>query len=58
MPTKLISPLPRLGLYCVWVATGNPRQPLACIWIDPETRSYELEHFQQVPAGHKEDPDP
>lgn len=21
-------------LSCVWIETGNPRNPLACIWID------------------------
>ncbi len=51
MPSNLISTLPRPGLYCVWIATGNPRQPLACIWIDAETRGYRLEYFQAVPTG-------
>jgi hypothetical protein len=23
------------SLFCVWLETGNARQPLACIWIDP-----------------------
>lgn len=22
-------------LSCVWIETGNPRNPLACVWIDP-----------------------
>src|ERR1700691_5823435 len=51
MTTKFTSTLPRQGLYCVWIATENPCQPLACIWIDPQVRSYELEHFQQAPTG-------
>jgi hypothetical protein len=21
-------------LTCVWIPTGNPRQPLACVWTD------------------------
>jgi hypothetical protein len=24
----------RNSLSCVWIATGNPAQPLACVWID------------------------
>lgn len=51
MPTNFVSTLPRMGLYCVWIPTGNPRPPLACIWIDPELRSCGLEHFQQAPTG-------
>ena len=54
MPTNFVSTLPRLGLYCVWIATGNPRQPLACIWIDPEMRSYRLDYPQLAPAGRVE----
>jgi hypothetical protein len=30
------------SLSCVWIATGNPRQPLACVWIDSEV-SFVLE---------------
>jgi hypothetical protein len=52
MPTKFISTFPCQGLYCVWIATGNPRQPLACIWIDPQMRTYELEYSNRVPAGY------
>jgi hypothetical protein len=22
------------SLSCVWIATGNPRRPLECVWID------------------------
>lgn len=58
MPTNFVSTLPRMGLYCVWIATGNPRQPLACIWIDPEMRSYGLEDFQQAPTGCVESSQP
>jgi Carboxypeptidase regulatory-like domain len=54
MPTNFVSTLPRMGLYCVWIATGNPRQPLACIWIDPRMRSYGLDYFQQAPIGRVE----
>lgn len=28
------------ALCCAWVATGNSRQPLACIWIDREMRAF------------------
>ena len=28
----------RSALHCVWIETGNPRQPLACVWIDREVR--------------------
>lgn len=54
MPTNFVSTLPRMGLYCVWIPIGNPRQPLACIWIDPEMRSYEVERFQQAPTRRVE----
>jgi hypothetical protein len=50
MTTEFISTRPRLGLYCVWIATGNPRQPLACIWIDPQMRTYELEYVRPAPV--------
>jgi hypothetical protein len=23
-------------LSCVWIETGNPAQPLACVWIDKD----------------------
>jgi hypothetical protein len=47
MTTKFISNFPHLGLYCVWIKTGNPRRPLACIWIDPETRTSGLEYIRR-----------
>ena len=28
----------RSALNCVWIETGNPKQPLACVWIDREVR--------------------
>lgn len=28
----------RSALHCVWIETGNPKQPLACVWIDREVR--------------------
>jgi hypothetical protein len=32
---------PRPGaLSCVWIPTGNLRQPLACVWIDQAMRSF------------------
>jgi hypothetical protein len=39
--TKTISILPfvqRSRLSCVWIETGNPLQPLACVWIDDDLR--------------------
>jgi hypothetical protein len=47
MTTKFISNFPQQGLYCIWIPTGNPRRPLACLWIDPEMRSYVLEYVRQ-----------
>lgn len=26
--------LPAGAISCVWIETGNPKQPLACFWID------------------------
>ncbi len=51
MPTNCISTVPRMGLYCVWIATGNPRQPLACVWIDPEMRGYGFGYLQKTPTS-------
>lgn len=28
----------RSAMHCVWIETGNPRQPLACVWIDRDLR--------------------
>ena len=31
--------LPKTGrLTCAWVPTGNPRNPLACIWVETSAR--------------------
>jgi hypothetical protein len=27
-------------LSCVWIETGNPRQPLASVWIDEAMRAF------------------
>jgi len=27
-------------LSCVWIETGNPRRPLASVWIDEAMRSF------------------
>ncbi len=40
---------PRLS--CMWVATGNPRQPLACVWIDREEQHEEAAASGDVAAG-------
>jgi hypothetical protein len=29
----------RATLSCVWIATGNPRRPLECVWIDSDVRA-------------------
>jgi hypothetical protein len=29
----------RSPLSCTWVETGNPNQPLTCIWLDRRLRS-------------------
>lgn len=37
--TMFASPaLNRPRLSAVWIETGNPAQPLACIWIDRDLR--------------------
>jgi len=41
MTTKCISNVLLQGLYCVWIMIGNPCRRLACVWIDPQMRSYE-----------------
>jgi hypothetical protein len=28
----------RSPLSCTWVETGNPNQPLACVWLDRRLR--------------------
>jgi hypothetical protein len=30
----------RAPLSCAWTKTGNPRQPLACVWIDHDLRIF------------------
>ena len=42
----------RSVLSCVWIATGNPAQPLACVWIDRDLRiaaDREDNQFQEHP---------
>jgi hypothetical protein len=39
--TRTICTLPvvqRSRLSCVWIETGNPVQPLACVWINADLR--------------------
>jgi hypothetical protein len=36
MTNTFIPTLGRHPLYCVWITTGNPSRPLACVWIDPD----------------------
>jgi hypothetical protein len=28
-----------IRLTCFWVHTGNPRNPLACVWVDSNARN-------------------
>jgi len=28
----------RSALSCIWIGTGNPAQPLACVWVDRDQR--------------------
>jgi hypothetical protein len=40
--TKTIFILPvanRSALSCVWIRTGNPEQPLACMWVDGDLQT-------------------
>ena len=38
--TNNILTLQRAGrLTCVWVPTGNPQHPLACVWVEAKARS-------------------
>jgi len=39
VPTPRSHPM-RGALSAAWIATGNPRHPLACVWIDRELRSF------------------
>jgi hypothetical protein len=54
--TKTLFVLPeaeRSALSSVWIATGNPAQPLACVWIDRDVRvadSYEEDRSQASSA--------
>jgi hypothetical protein len=38
-------------LSCVWVATGNPRQPLACMWIDRTERQTQVSNIGEVASA-------
>jgi hypothetical protein len=38
--TNNILALKKAGhLTCTWIATGDPRTPLACVWAQPKGRS-------------------
>jgi hypothetical protein len=39
-------------LSCVWIETGNPRQPLARIWIDDEL-PVALEEVEEEPQPYR-----
>lgn len=38
---------------CVWLETGNARQPLACVWISPEADSASVDCREAVAAGEE-----
>jgi len=42
MSNTLIPTLGRNPLYCVWVETGDKRQPLTRVWINPEHQGCSL----------------
>jgi hypothetical protein len=56
--TNQFIPMERLqSLYCLWIKTGNPRQPLECLWIDLEMRSFQVASFaysESIPAVARE----
>lgn len=41
----------RSTLSCVWIETGNPKQPLACVWIDRDLRIVQ-DHEDSQREGH------
>jgi len=41
----------RSALSCVWIETGNPKQPLARVWVDREMRIFDA-------AGRHEEAQP
>ena len=49
MPTHFVPTWRPEPFYCFRVKTGNPRRPLACIWIDPQLRSAETMTIREVP---------
>jgi hypothetical protein len=42
-------------LTCKWIETGNPKQPLVCVWVDrvtgPTTAVREVEQTQAADAS-------
>lgn len=40
----------RAALSAAWIATGNPRRPLACVWIDREMRTFAA--HSPTPGAH------
>jgi hypothetical protein len=42
MTNTSIPTLGRHPLYCFWIETGNPAQPLDRVWVDPEFRSFQF----------------
>ena len=48
MTSTFIPTLGRHPLYCVWLETGNPSRPLACVWIDPELRTFQFPDVESV----------
>ena len=54
MTNTFIPTLGRHPLYCVWIATGNPSRPLACVWIDPELRTFQVPDTGRTAAAREE----
>ncbi len=42
---------PVRALSCVWIETGNPRQPVACVWIDAEVRAFAGQDRRRQPQS-------
>jgi hypothetical protein len=37
-------------LSCIWIETGNPAQPLACVWMDTDLCAFEFSQEQDGPG--------
>lgn len=55
---SLLRKSPRGTLSCVWIETGNARQPLACIWIDRDLRVARGAGTSESPVSEASDAPP